>query len=114
MQNKHSAKEIAKIIIKKLKDNFDEKIGSFSVYNITDEPYSMFNITFDAYEYYFITFSYNRGSIGCSITQGQYGIELKNSQQWYDKADLDIFCRELKEQIELRIPDKFLEYNGWK
>ncbi|MBM7542023.1 hypothetical protein [Amphibacillus cookii] len=41
-------------------------------------------------------------------------IELKNSQEWYDKADMDVFCQELQEQLELRIPDKFLGHYGWK
>ncbi|MDG5471458.1 hypothetical protein P6709_06840 [Jeotgalibacillus sp. ET6] len=114
MQSNSKAKEIAKTIVEKLKESFDGKAGTFSVYNLTDEPYCMFNITFDAYDYFFVTFSYNRGSIGCSITQGKYGLVLKNSQKWYDSADMDVFCEELKMQLELRIPDKFLEYNGWK
>lgn len=41
-------------------------------------------------------------------------INLDNSQKLYDKADMNIFLKELQQQLELRIPDKFLEYNGWK
>ncbi|RIW30385.1 hypothetical protein D3H55_16740 [Bacillus salacetis] len=114
MENNPTAKEIAKSIVRKIKGYFGNKTGSFSIYDLTDDPYSMFNITFDAYNYFFVTFSYNRGSIGCSISQGQYGLELKNSQQWYDSADWDIFLKELQDQLELRIPDKFLESTGWK
>lgn len=36
-----------------------------------------------------------------------------NSQKWDDEPDVNIFLKELQ-QLELRIPDKFLEYNGWK
>lgn len=115
MQNNNlSAEEIAKEIIKDLKSHFGNKIKTFSVYNLTDTPYKMFNISFDAYNYFYIDLSYSRGSIGCSIPSGKYGIELENSQKWYDKADMNLFCKELEQQIELRIPDKFLEFYGWK
>lgn len=45
---------------------------------------------------------------------GNKKIPLKNSRKWYDKADMNTFFKELQEQLELRIPDKFLKYNGWK
>jgi hypothetical protein len=41
------------------------------------------------------------------------GISLRNSQNWYDKADLNIFVKELDEEVRLRIPDKYLKMNGW-
>ncbi|MEI3604985.1 hypothetical protein SPD48_04725 [Pseudogracilibacillus sp. SE30717A] len=113
MQNKNSD-TISDEIIQKLSNYFNNKIGTYSVYNMMDEPYIAFNIIFDLYNYYIINFSYDRGSIGCSIIQGKYGIDLENSQQWYDTADMDVFLQELEQQIELRIPDKFLEFHGWK
>lgn len=113
MHNK-SSDTLSDEIIEYLSDYFKEKLGSFSVYNLKDEPYKTFNITFDAYNYFIITFSYNRGSIGCSISQGKYGLNLETSQKWYDQVDMDIFLKELEQQIELRIPDKFLEFHGWK
>ena|SRR5690625_4062476 len=114
MQDNLTAKEIAKEIMKGLKSHFGNKIKTFSIHNLTDTPYKMFNISFDAYNYFYINFSYNRGSIGCSISSGKYGIDLDNSQKWYDQADMNIFFKELEQQLELRIPDKFLEYHGWK
>jgi len=52
------------------------------------------------------------------IIRKQYGertfIGLENSQKWHEKADFAVFCKELREQLELRIPNKFLEANGWK
>jgi hypothetical protein len=45
---------------------------------------------------------------------GNRYVPLENSQNWYDEADMEIFLKELKEQIELRIPDKFLKFYGWK
>ncbi|CBW86066.1 Hypothetical CDS [Listeria ivanovii subsp. ivanovii PAM 55] len=74
----------------------------------------MFNMQFKMYDYFFIALNYDRGSFGCAIINGDLVISLPNSQKWYDNADMNIFCKELQMQLELRIPDKFLEYNGWK
>ena len=41
------------------------------------------------------------------------GIFLKNSQQCFETANFDDFCQELKNDLELRIPDKFLRAKGW-
>ncbi len=114
MENNLMAEEIAEKIIKVLKIHFGKKVNNFAIYNITDTPYKMFNISFESYNYFYINFSFSKGSIGCSITNGKYGIDLNNSQKWYDTADIDIFLQELQQQIELRIPNKFLEYHGWK
>jgi hypothetical protein len=97
-----------------LKGHFQDKIGSFSVFGQTDTPYTMFSMQFTLYNYFNIILNYNRGAFGCSIINGDVGISLENSQEWYDKADFDVFLKELEQQIELRIPDKFLEFNGWK
>ena len=112
MQN--NAEKIAVDIINKLKNYFGNRLEGFSVYSITDEPYTMFSIKFTAYNYFPIIFNYDRGSFGCSISNGGEGVELKSSQTWYDKADINVFLKELQQQIELRIPDKFLEFYGWK
>ena len=61
-----------------------------------------------------IQLNYEKGSFGCCIVTGEMGVGLDNSQQWWDKADFDIFFKELKEEIELRIPDKYLIAKGWK
>ncbi|MDG5471460.1 hypothetical protein P6709_06850 [Jeotgalibacillus sp. ET6] len=97
-----------------LKGHFHDRISSFSVFEQTDTPYTMFSMQFIMYNYFNVILNYDRGFFGCSIISGDVGIGLPNSQERYDKADLDIFCEELKEQIELRIPDKFLEHHGWK
>ncbi|MGD7043212.1 hypothetical protein [Jeotgalibacillus proteolyticus] len=113
LQNK-DYETIKKELKKALKDHFNDRIGSFSIFGQTDTPYTMFSMQFIMYNYFNVILNYDRGSFGCPIVNGDVGIGLPNSQEWYDKADLDIFCEELKEQIELRIPDKFLEHNGWK
>lgn len=113
MQN-NNAKEMAKDFLKNLRKYFDNKVEGFLIYSITDEPYKMFSIKFTAYKYFIIIFNYDRGRFGCSISYGEDGIALTSSQEWYDTADMNIFFKEIQEQIELRIPDKFLEFNGWK
>ena len=66
------------------------------------------------YKYFYVVLNYDRGSFGCGIPSGNLCVSLDNSQQWYDEADMNIFLKELEQQIELRIPDKFLEFYGWK
>ncbi|MFX3617469.1 MAG: hypothetical protein ACE3JK_08065 [Sporolactobacillus sp.] len=101
-------------LIDKLSNYFSNKIDDFMVFDATDTPYTMFKIEFVMYKFFIIVLNYDRGRFGCSITNGSHFIALDSSQKWYDKADMDIFLKELKEQIELRIPDKFLEHYDWK
>ena len=114
MQNKTAA-EMSDIVIDLLIKKFKNKMEDFEVFNISEMPYKSFSIRFKAYDYFIVLFNYDKGVIGCSIQYGENSfISLENSQKWYEKADFDVFCKELQEQIELRIPDKFLEANGWK
>ena len=113
MQNK-KAEQIEDIIIEGFKNKFGDKVNNIHILESTDIPYTMISLEFEMYNYFNLRFNYDRGSFGCCIINGKYGIGLKNSQEWFDKADLEIFFEDLKEQIELRIPDKFLEYHGWK
>lgn len=39
-------------------------------------------------------------------------ISLENSQKWWEEADISVFLEELQQEIELRIPEKFLEAKG--
>ncbi|MBF2519423.1 hypothetical protein IA940_05755 [Listeria marthii] len=109
----------AEVLASKVSDEIEERLrdkisSSFSICKTQDEPWIEFSIEFSAYNFFNIILNYDRGSFGCSIVNGGLGIALPNTQKWYDKADMDIFCKELQEQLELRIPDKFLVYNGWK
>src|SRR5699024_4322503 len=101
-------------IKKALKSHFGNTIGSFTTFEQTNHPYTMFSIQFQMYNYFNVILNYDRGAFGCAIITGDVGIRLDSSQKWYDKADMNVFLQELQQQLELRIPDKFLEYNGWK
>ena len=114
MQNK-TADEMSDIVVDMLIEKFKDKMEDFEIFNITETPYKTFSVRFKAYDYFMVLFNYDRGVIGCSIQyEERTFIGLENSQKWYEKADFDVFCKELQEQLELRIPDKFLEANGWK
>lgn len=113
MQNEKGYKEITNNIINTLDEHFGEKIDDFVISGQTDIPYTMFHITFDLYNYFNIILNFDRGRFGCSILNGERGISIETSQKWYDKADLTTFCEELAEDLESRIPDKFLQRKGW-
>lgn len=40
-------------------------------------------------------------------------MKLKLSQELWDFSKFDLFLDELQEELELRIPDKFLKKHGW-
>lgn len=104
------ALEIANII----EEYFGERVDDVSVESVIEEPHLEFSMDFIAYNYYVIKLNYDRGRFGCCIAMSGMDIGLDNSQKWYDEADMNIFCQELEKEIELRIPDKFLEAKGWK
>lgn len=111
MQN---SDEIADFVIEQLEKTFGDSVDDFGVFNIIEDPNHMhLNISFQAYNYFIILFTYDMGRFGCSIQFGQHTVGLPNSQKWFDEADFSIFFKELKEELELRIPDKFLKARGW-
>lgn len=94
----------------------EDRLTDFLIDDVYDNPnHRKFTVSFKAYDYFLVVFEYDLGSIGCSIKYSDHiFIFLKESQDSYEKTDWDIFCSELKEELELRIPDKFLEARGWK
>ena len=112
---KKSAEEMADFMIIALKNYFGDRVDSFRIENVMNEPARSrcFWIKFKAYDYFPIILTYDVGSFGCTILIGKHGATLRNSQQWWEKANLDVFLKELKEEIELRIPEKFLKAKGW-
>lgn len=111
---KNSAQDTAKEFIKTAKKHFYNKIEGITMYSITDEPYKIFSIKFCAYKFYIVVLNYDRGHFGCSISFGNDTISLESNVQWDDNSDLEAFWEDIDKQLQLRIPDKFLEANGWK
>lgn len=87
---------------------FNNKIGTFIITYQTDKPHTEFSFNFTIYNYFVIKLNYDRGRFGCSIIFGEAGLSIDISQKWYDQADLRTFCKELDDQVRLRIPDKYL------
>lgn len=112
LQSKKSG-QLVDEIANEFETYFGDKIDTISIYNVTDTPYPMFNFRFELYNSFIIEFSYNRGAIGCGINFGNYGVDVKNNIGWYDLKNIGQFCKELDEDIRLRIPDKFLQRKGW-
>lgn len=113
MQNRN-VDEMSDYIIDKMCAYFENRIKDFVVKDLNDdENYKSFSVEFSAYEYFPIVFNYDRGRIGYSICFGTRIIALENSQKWWDEADFGILLYELKNELELRIPDKYLLRHGW-
>lgn len=99
---------------KMTREKLEGRVEGFCILDVfDDENNRAFSVEFVAYDYFQIKLNYDKGRFGCCIVYGEKTIELKNSQKWWDEADFDVFFRELKEELELRIPDKFLKTRGW-
>lgn len=106
------ANDLIDIILEKM----GKRAKGFVMDDISNDPLCRtFSIDFNAYNYFRVIIRYERGRIGCSLKYGEHVyIGLPNSQKWYDNIDMDKFLEELQQELELRIPDKYLEAHGWK
>ena len=110
----NTAKDMACYLIKSLIDFFGDKMSGYSIFDVNEDVNNKsFRVKFLAYNYFPVSFVYDKGGIGFSICYGTYFIPLKNSQQWWDQADINILLTELEKDLILRIPDKFLKAHGW-
>ncbi len=111
----NDTERMANELCEKFETRFKEKIDNCEIFDVVDEPsHRAFKIRFEAYNYFIILFNYDLDRMGCSIEYGKYYISLENSQRWYSGAHFNAFFDEFQKEVELRIPDKFLEDRGWK
>ncbi len=105
------AMEISKIIREKLKG----KVFSTEIYNVIDDVnHRQFKIRFLAYDYFYVVFQYEKDIIGCAIEQGNnIYIPLLKGQHCYSSENLGNYFNMMADELELRIPDKFLKARGW-
>lgn len=108
-------KEIRMEIGRKIKQFFGNRIGSLEFYDIVEEVgHWSFKIRFIAYNYFIILFNYELDIIGFSIEVGcENKICIIDEHICYSDVDLDSYLKRVKDEIELRIPDKFLRVHGW-
>ncbi len=113
MQSKN-VDEMSDYIIDEMCNFFNDKVKDFVIKNLfEDSNHKSFSIEFNAYEYFPMIFNYDMGRMGYNICYGNRMIELENSQKWWDEADIKVLFSEMQEELELRIPDKFLQAHGW-
>ncbi len=106
------ANKIVEILTNGLKSTFGCKIDNISICECTDVPHTMIAIEFEAYKYFNVRLNFDRGRFGCSIINGKYGVRLESSEKRFEEADLDKFFSDIKTELEVRIPDKYLaRYN---
>ncbi len=112
---KSTAEAMADAMADDVEAKFGDRIGTISIYNIVeDSNHKRFSLQFIAYGYFWINIDYEEGMIGCIINYGDnFPVILPNTQEWYSKMDIDKFLEELRREIELRIPDKYLKAHGY-
>ena len=73
-----------------------------------------FKIGFFAYDYFYVVFTYELDIIGFSIEVGNGRlISVMNTHNCYSNTDMEAYIRRIVEELELRIPDKYLQTHGW-
>ncbi len=96
------------------REKMGDKVDKFCIFNVNEDVnHRAFSIDFEAYNYFPIRLNYDKGRFGCNIIFCEKMIALNNSQEWWDEADFDVFFMELQKELELRIPDKYLQAHGW-
>lgn len=111
MQNKFE--EDSKVA-KQLREYFGDRLSACNLCQLQEEPHLEFEVEFQLYDYFRVLFHYDNGEIGCEIKYGEKKIKLPNSQMRYETLDRNLFFKELEQEIELRIPDKYLKAQAWK
>ena len=95
---------------------FAKRIGTWCMYDIVDEPnHQTFKIDFKEYDYFTIEFDYENDLCEFFIVLTKEAkISLTIEPAVYSQiTDWDSYLKGIMEEIELRIPDKFLKAKGW-
>lgn len=99
----------------KLKTVFGNRIKDTQIYDIVDETdHHSFKIRFLVYNYFSVVFQYELDIIGCYIESGNNAcISLLSEKYCYSDTNIEDYALKLKDELELRIPDKYLKAKGW-
>lgn len=110
----NSTQKMALQFNKMAREKFQDRVEGFCVKDINNDANNrVFMVEFVAYNYFPVRLNYEKGRFGCCIVFGSRVIGIENSQKWWDEADFDVFFKELRDELELRIPDKYLRKHGW-
>ena len=112
---KNELEDIRIDVGERIRKIFGNKIKSITYYDIVEEPGRWaFNIGFYAYGYYYIVFTYELDIIGFSIEVGNGRlVSVMNTHDCYSGTDMDAYIQRVAKELELRIPDKYLQAHGW-
>lgn len=95
---------------------FKDKINGIVFDDIVDEPnHQTFKLDFKAYDYFAIEFDYENDMCEFFIVLTKEAkISLTKEPAVYSQiTDWDSYLKGIMDEIELRIPDKFLKAKGW-
>ena len=100
---------------KKIKKIFGNKIRGIEYYDVVEEAgHWSFKIGFFAYDYFYVVFTYELDIIGFSIEIGNGRlVSIMNTHNCYSNTDMEAYIQRIVEELELRIPDKYLQTRGW-
>ena len=110
---KNNAAETAKIVMRCLKETFGDEAGKIVLSGVTDIPNKSFCIKYVLYDYFCMRFSYDRGHFGTCIEYGENSVSIRTESEWDDNCNYSKYWNEVREDIRLRIPDKYLEKHNW-
>ena len=95
---------------------FGNKMDSSGIYDIVEESnHRAFKIDFIAYDYFTIEFDYENDLCEFFIVLSkEVKLSLTKEPTVYSQiTDWDSYLKGIKDELELRIPDKFLKAKGW-
>ena len=95
---------------------FKDKIDDIVFDDIVDEPnHQTFKLDFKAYDYFTIQFDYENDMCEFFIVlTKEVKLSLTKEPAVYSQiTDWDEYLKGIKDELELRIPDKFLKAKGW-
>ena len=108
--------ELAKETRKKIRGVFGERVDTIAGYDYVEEPnHQTFKLDFEAYDYFAIEFDYENDMYEFFIVLSkEVKLSLTKEPAVYSKIiDWESYLKGIKDELELRIPDKFLKAKGW-
>lgn len=98
----------------RIRKKFENKVCNFLISDVCDDIKNQsFAIHFTAYNYFNLKIIFEHENVCCYILQGNYAVKLELSHILWNISEFDLFLDELQEELELRIPDKYLIKHGW-
>ena len=108
--------ELARETRKQIRKVFGERVDTITGYDYVDETsHQTFKLDFGAYDYFAIEFDYENDICEFFIVLSkEVKLSLTKEPAVYSKIiDWDSYLKGIMDEIELRIPDKFLKVKGW-